>query len=161
MKATHEQKNLLHHLTLTAYINPWFLSVLATRLATFYQRGILILLPLHLDYGIMTADWAFSFPRILLFWLPHLYFLPGYWPISILLNKYKSQLFTGYKTIVPQHITPSSSLNSSPARLVIITQHHLTSALFLNTLFPNPITVQVMISTYKLVGTKFRTNHWN
>ena len=36
---------------------------------------------------LMAADWTFPLPRILLVWLFHLYFLPDYWLISILLNQ--------------------------------------------------------------------------
>ena len=46
---------------------------------------------------------AFSLLRILLILLAYLHFLPGYWPISILLNKYKWQIFTLYKSILPKH----------------------------------------------------------
>ena len=44
---------------------------------------------------VMTVDWAFLFPEFL---LPNLYFLPGYWPNSILVNKYKKQIFAVQET---------------------------------------------------------------
>ena len=54
-------------------------------LGTGYQRGILILLPLRLDDDHrLTLSSSQNSPV----WLPRLYFLPGYWPISIIL-KYK------------------------------------------------------------------------
>ena len=76
-----------------------FYLCLVTWLGTFPQRGILILLPLHL-----TGDWlsVLPLPRILLVWSPHLYFLPGYWLISVSLNQYKWQLFTVYKSAILQ-----------------------------------------------------------
>ena len=42
---------------------------------------------------------AFPLPRILLVLLPHLYFLPGYWSINILLNQCEWQSCTVYKSI--------------------------------------------------------------
>ena len=63
-------------------------------LGTFSQWGILILLPLHLADDCISV---FPLPRIHLVWWPHLYFLPGYWPISILWNQYDWQIYTGYK----------------------------------------------------------------
>ena len=53
---------------------------------------------------VTIEDWAFPLLRNLLFWPPNLYFLPGYWLISVLLNQYKWQIFTGHKTIVPMHL---------------------------------------------------------
>lgn len=45
---------------------------------------------------------AFPLPRIPLVWSSHLYFLPSYWLIRILLNQYKWQILTIYKNIIPQ-----------------------------------------------------------
>lgn len=52
----------------------------------------------------LTGDCICKFllPGTLLIWLSHLYFLLGYWPISVLLNWYKWQIFTMYKSIIPQ-----------------------------------------------------------
>ena len=63
-------------LTLITYINPLFLSMLATWLGIFFSRAGHILLLLWSGQG-----WRESFllPRILLFSLPRLYFLSG-WP---------------------------------------------------------------------------------
>lgn len=47
------------------------------------------------------SDFAILFP-IIFAWLPYLYFLPGSWPISILLNQFKWQICTVYKMIIPQ-----------------------------------------------------------
>ena len=38
-----------------------------------------------------------------LIWSPSLYFLPGYWPISVLLKQFEWQIFTVYKRIIPLH----------------------------------------------------------
>ena len=61
---------------------------------------------------------AFPLPRILLVLLPCLYLLPGYWPISTLLNKYEWQIFTVHKSIIPQQIyleLDYGSVNEVPA----------------------------------------------
>ena len=66
-----------------------------------YQQDILILCPLHLgdDYRLhlsspQNSSVLLALP-LLLAWSLYLGLLTGYWPISILLNKYKKQIFTG------------------------------------------------------------------
>ena len=66
-------------------------------LGKFSQKGILNLFPLYL-----TCD---CISKILLVWSSHIYFLPGYWPIRILVSQYKWKIFTVYKSIIPQYST--------------------------------------------------------
>lgn len=46
----------------------------------------------------------FFFPSFLVLLLC-LYFVPGYWPISILLNQFEWQLFTVFKRVIPRQET--------------------------------------------------------
>ena len=61
------------------------------------------MLSLHLTDDCISA---FPLPRILLVLLPSIYYLHGYWPISILLNQYKWQVFIVYKRRALSHSTP-------------------------------------------------------
>ena len=88
-----------------------------------------------------TVPLLFPLPRILLVWLPHLYFLPGYLPISVLLNQDAWQTFTAYKSVILQH-RPSldSLLMEAVGWMEGVSEWHTKSLLF-----------------YELV-IKFRTN---
>ena len=77
---------------------------------------------------VTTTNWAFHLPRVLLLWSPCLYFLPGYWPIRILLNQYNWQIFTEYKSTVPQQYLTyflgfPHSLNMYPLLLLLHLSH--------------------------------------
>ena len=58
-----------------------------------------ILLPLHLLVSPLTLSFFISAPFV---WLSYLYFLPGYWLVSFLLNQFEWQTFTVYKRNIPQ-----------------------------------------------------------
>ena len=72
----------------------------ATWLGIFFQWGLLILLSLYLGDNCRQP---FLFPEFQSGHPTYIYYLPRYWPVSILLIQYKWQIFTEYKTIVPQY----------------------------------------------------------
>ena len=73
-----------------------------------------------------------------------LYFLPGYWPIRVLLNQYEWQIFTVYKSIIPQqcpslslwwggatsqrHITVSEGANHSCDQILLFRDQEMRAA---------------------------------
>lgn len=82
--------------------------MLATWLGSFYQRGIS---SWFLCVWVATAHWVFPFPRILLVWLPHPYFLPDYLPISILLNQIQMTKFYRLQEHYPTALILAYSLS--------------------------------------------------
>ena len=68
--------------------------MLATWLGTFFSEAVA---SFFLCVWMTTADWLFPLTRILLFSLPHLYFLPGY--LLVVFNDYVFQKHTCYANI--------------------------------------------------------------
>lgn len=66
----------------------------------------------------LTCNFCSSSSRILVACLPHLYFLPGYWPIIISLNQYESHIYIVYKSIITQQMFPLVSRNTKQSDCV-------------------------------------------
>lgn len=90
-------------------------------------------------------------------WLSHLYILPDYQSISVLVNHFEWQNYTEYKGSIPQHISPLS-ITSVPSIMVVNT---LFLYLICQYMTFKKYTNMLVIFRYEFLTTKRLQNFWS